>query len=494
MNSASVKLLICALGGEGGGVLADWITQAAVAEGLVVSRTSVPGVAQRTGATSYYVEIAAQPDVAPVMALYPAPGRLDVVIASEWVEAARAMLRGFVTPDRTLLISSTHRVFTISERSAPDDGRFDSARVEVAAKSVAKRLIAADFAQAATLSGARLNAVLLGALAASGAVPIADASFRAAIGEGPNQAGFRAGQAIVVENASPSPARPTLRPPPTVPPAFADAWSALPAAAQNNAAFGLARLMRYQDASLGRLYLKRISRISEVSRDARLTASVAACTALLMSPDDVVQVAREKVRPERIAALRQEAGAAPGEPIRVVEYLKPGLEELAALLPARLGRALSERLARSSWLRSLALPLRITSTALVGGALLRALAALRPLRPVSFGARRRLELVDRWLERVTKMATLAPEAALELAEAPRIVKGYAETLARTTRAFELVVASVADPILYGEIDLRYAPDALLQARLAAQKDDGGRALEALIAALPRGQRIALAEA
>lgn len=53
-----VRLLIAALGGEGGGVLASWITNAAVAAGHVAQRTSIPGVAQRTGATTYYLEIA----------------------------------------------------------------------------------------------------------------------------------------------------------------------------------------------------------------------------------------------------------------------------------------------------------------------------------------------------------------------------------------------------------------------------------------------------
>ena len=48
-----VTLLILALGGEGGGVLADWLVATAQAAGLPVQATSVPGVAQRTGATSY---------------------------------------------------------------------------------------------------------------------------------------------------------------------------------------------------------------------------------------------------------------------------------------------------------------------------------------------------------------------------------------------------------------------------------------------------------
>ncbi len=52
-----VKLLIAALGGEGGGVLTQWIVSAAAEAGFPVQSTSIPGVAQRTGATTYYIEI-----------------------------------------------------------------------------------------------------------------------------------------------------------------------------------------------------------------------------------------------------------------------------------------------------------------------------------------------------------------------------------------------------------------------------------------------------
>ena len=53
-----LRILIHALGGEGGGVLMNWIVSAATAAGRKVQATSVPGVAQRTGSTTYYIEIA----------------------------------------------------------------------------------------------------------------------------------------------------------------------------------------------------------------------------------------------------------------------------------------------------------------------------------------------------------------------------------------------------------------------------------------------------
>ncbi len=116
-----ITIAVLALGGEGGGVLADWIVDLAQHGGYLAQTTSVPGVAQRTGATIYYVElfpkIAAQAaGREPVLALLPMPGDVDVVLASELMEAARAVERGFVTPDKTLLVASTHRVFAMTEK------------------------------------------------------------------------------------------------------------------------------------------------------------------------------------------------------------------------------------------------------------------------------------------------------------------------------------------------------------------------------------------
>ena len=129
MNPAErpLTLLIAALGGEGGGVLADWIHVAAGAEGYPVQGTSIPGVAQRTGATTSYLEsypvaAASLGGRRPVMTLAPAPGYVDVMIASELLEAARAMQNGFVTPDRTTLIASSHRAFAVIEKSKPGTG------------------------------------------------------------------------------------------------------------------------------------------------------------------------------------------------------------------------------------------------------------------------------------------------------------------------------------------------------------------------------------
>src|SRR6201989_1483618 len=84
----AITIAILAMGGEGGGVLADWIVDLAEHEGYPAQTTSVPGVAQRTRGTIYYVELHPHAvDVhdrahEPVLSLVPTPGDVDIVIAS----------------------------------------------------------------------------------------------------------------------------------------------------------------------------------------------------------------------------------------------------------------------------------------------------------------------------------------------------------------------------------------------------------------------------
>src|ERR1700736_3030812 len=101
MAERPIKLTIAALGGQCGSVLAHWLIEIAVADAYIAQSTSVPGVAQRTGATIYYLEffprtLAEQAGCAPVLALMPVPGEVDCVVASELAEAGRAVQRGLV--------------------------------------------------------------------------------------------------------------------------------------------------------------------------------------------------------------------------------------------------------------------------------------------------------------------------------------------------------------------------------------------------------------
>src|ERR1700724_834899 len=218
MAERPIKLTIAALGGQGGGVLADWLIEIAEAEGYIAQSTSVPGVAQRTGATIYYLEFFPRIDAPdgrePVMALMPNPGDVDIVVASEWMEAGRAINRGLVTKDRTTLIASTHRDYTIGEKIALGDGRANARELfEIAAATTAK-LIGFDMAQVADAAGGRISAVIFGSIAGAGVLPWAIEDYHHAIKESgvgveASLAAFEAGrQAVMAAQARPLTASP----------------------------------------------------------------------------------------------------------------------------------------------------------------------------------------------------------------------------------------------------------------------------------------------
>src|SRR3954465_10779296 len=184
-----ITIAILAMGGEGGGVLADWLIDLAENNRYVAQLTSVPGVAQRTGATIYYLEMYPEAAIAeagrePVLALMPVPGDVDIVIASELMEAGRAIQRGLITPDRTALIASVNRVFSMTEKIAMADGRVDPEKLLEACRSAARTMHAFDMAAIAEATGSVISAVLLGAVAGAGVLPFPRHAFEGAIRRG----------------------------------------------------------------------------------------------------------------------------------------------------------------------------------------------------------------------------------------------------------------------------------------------------------------------
>jgi indolepyruvate ferredoxin oxidoreductase, beta subunit len=105
IKKSPITLLVCALGGEGGGVLSEWLVDVARHAGYAAQATSIPGVAQRTGATTYYIEVfpvpLAQLNRKPIFSLNPVPGKLDMMISSELLETARQVTNGLPAKDVT---------------------------------------------------------------------------------------------------------------------------------------------------------------------------------------------------------------------------------------------------------------------------------------------------------------------------------------------------------------------------------------------------------
>ena len=497
-QAAPIKLLLAALGGEGGHVLASWLHDAAIASGHYVQGTFIPGVAQRTGATTYYLEIvpgAAARHVAadqrPVLALNAAPGEVDIMVASELLEAARAIEAGFVSPERTTLITSSARVFTVDEKAAMTDGRLDAHALRDVAQTFSRRLIIADYTGAAAAANSVLNAVLLGALAGTGALPIALEEYRGAIRRqgksvDDNLKGFAAGLAAQGEDNAASrvhaPVTPALGEGASAAALAESALPAFPVEAHDVLKSAVARLVDYQDLAYARLYLARLSGfLGRCGSDGGFIRELARHLALRMSVEDVIRVAQLKLRGARRERLGYEARAGAGDIVEVTEYLKPGPEELLGLLPPRVGRWLLARVRRDrSW------SMKVRSTRLSGFMRLRALAALRGWRPRTLKFAEEEAWVRRWLDLVERSYALDPAAAREVVATAGLVKGYAETYKRGLANWRKIATAVIEPALAGRLAGIAFADAVLQARLAASKDPDGDVLARTIEAIHAG--------
>ena len=474
-------ILISALGGEGGGVLKDWVVHTAHAAGYPVQATSIPGVAQRTGATTYYVEIfpilrQALGGRMPVLCLSPTAGQVDVFVGSELMEAARQVQAGMVT-GRTVFIASTHRVYATAEKMAMGDGRFDADKAIEVMRALAKRAILFDMEAATQQAGTVISAVMFGALvgALQEALALPRALAEAAIKSGGKGAeaslrGFAAGfaQAGPPDGASKNGSQSASSAPTRV--------AASAHAPQHDlSVLGAQRCRDYLDTAYAKLYRDRLARVRSRNHDT-LTQETARYLALWMCFEDVARVADLKSRLERFDGIRGDAAAESDQPLKVVEFFKPGYGEIADQLPPAMANPIRAYAKRQGKVAIFENGVRVESTALSGYAKLRALAFMGRFRRASSRYAIEQAQIERWLAAIVNAPT--GELALEIALTARLIKGYSDTHQRGKdnflRILDTLVEGGAGKVHYSN-ETRTA--CIRAAREAALADPDGRKLD-----------------
>lgn len=488
LKPRTLNIVTAALGGEGGGVFTNWLTEVAGANDWLSQATSIAGVAQRTGATIYYVELFPRDQVEsrpPVMSLFPAQGDIDIAVSSEIAEAGRMLQRGFVTPDRTTLISSTHRVYGITEKINLADGTIDEKILLQVAKKYAKEFISYDMQKLALHHHAVISAVLLGALAGSGALPFGRQSFEDVIRKtgkavDTNLAAFAASYQTAKLNGagtheqdsvqqfdpgSQPESQPGLQKKVQTAQASKEDSFQLPAAKSDEGRVlldklqsqfpesvhfslyhGLQKTFEYQDVAYATQYINELESILEVDQgddNYALTNATAIYLALWMCFEDVSRVAQLKIRAARMGEIRAEVQAEEAQIVYVTEYFRPRPEEICAILPAALGAfMLSDKVCRSTlnWLLGDGRKLR-TNTLFIQ-LTLRFLTIFGRFRRASLGYRHEHQMIQTWLSAVKSSAQKDMQMAIELANCGRLVKGYGDTRSRTTTQLSAIVDKV----------------------------------------------------
>lgn len=295
-----------------------------------------------------------------------------------------------------------------------------------------------------------------------------------------NLAGFRFGLSHGQNEIEARAAVLSSLPPAAAVPALADRIARLPLAVQKFAAEGIKRLVDYQGVAYARLYLDRLDTVAKLGDDA-LTNETARHLALRMSFEDVIRVAQLKLKPERFAAIEREQRVKPGQPYTVAEFLKPGVEEIASLLPPAMARRVIALCERRGWTEKLHLAMTVQSNRIGGYLKLRMLAGLRGWRPHSARYVEEQARIEDWLDLIRRAAALDMNLAREIVDCARLIKGYGDTFKRGAGNFDRIRERVILPALEHLIAPAVATDALVQARTAALADPEGQSLGDMLA-------------
>ncbi|MGE4338216.1 MAG: indolepyruvate oxidoreductase subunit beta family protein [Pigmentiphaga sp.] len=501
-NLRPVSLLVCALGGEGGGVLAEWLIDTAIASDYPAQSTSVPGVAQRTGATSYYIEVfpvshAELGGRRPVFGLNPVTGAIDALVSSELLETARQVSNGYSTPERTLLITSSSRALTTAERMVPADGRYPSDKLLELVREFSREHYVFDMAEVARETGTVISAVLFGAIAASGVLPFTREACEATIRRGgrgveASLKGFaRAFEIVSTAREQGSLVQQLLQldgEPVAVAPLPAAVAAAFPNAVHDILSLGYARLADYQNESYAKLYTDRLARVLDAERNAdpagahhfAITREMARFLALWMAFDDVVRVAYLKSRQARHQRVYNEVHAKPEDIVHIYDHFKPGVPEFAGLLPEFLASPLLrwDRKRQRNGAEPWAMPLKIGSHTVTGTLMLRMMGGMRHLRGMGSRFRREQAMIGRWLDAVVEGTQADWRVGHEIAQCGRLIKGYGETNERGKENLLHVLDHLAVSAQFDTPEAR--AQAIAEARQAALADAAGKQLDAAL--------------
>ena len=175
MGLKEFNLIVTGVGGQGSVLASHIVAEAAVKRGFKVRVGETFGAAQRGGKVHSHVRIGDE-----VYGPLCPSGSLDVLLGLEPNEALRLALK--YANDETLIITNTRPVPSMDANIGADSYTEASKLIE-ALNRLSGNVVSFDATDLATEAGNErtMNVVLLGALAASGALPFDKESLREAV-------------------------------------------------------------------------------------------------------------------------------------------------------------------------------------------------------------------------------------------------------------------------------------------------------------------------
>ncbi|MDF1818592.1 MAG: indolepyruvate oxidoreductase subunit beta family protein [Immundisolibacteraceae bacterium] len=446
-SKRGVRVLIGTVGGQGGGVLSDWLVRGLLNAGWQPQSIGLLGLSQRAGTVIYYVEANPEGDTPPILSPFAVPGDVDLILAQEFLELGRLLQGGFAAKDCTI-IANTYRYLGTLEKMPAEGGIFSSDEIQNAAETLSDNswlFHAQNMVTEAGLSYLSSNAILMGAVVASPAFNLPAEPFQRAIRDaGSNvednikafdlgyqmmsdgtlprahfqQAEVKDWQQMTDERAeklSTAQARQYRE-------LLATAQQALPAALNQTLAEALYQLIDFQHVAYAKDYLRMLA---EFRDDEPLLAVYAQHLALWLTYEDSPRVAQLKTRPSRFTGIAKEHGLKPGQKILIEDYLAPDPQQIYGILPptlANLVRSMGKRL--NPDFENITLEMKIKTSSLWGYYTMAFIGWTRRFRLRSWRHQQEMNEINGWQQAIRDWRDQAPELAVLAADAGRLIKGY----------------------------------------------------------------------
>jgi len=476
MKVKLIKILIPAVGGQGGGLLTEWLLQAFETEEYDVQSISLPGLAQRGGSTTYYLE--AYPlteDEGVIFSQFPVPGDVDLILSQEFLELGRMLERGYGS-ENTVIISSTHRMYSTEEKLPITSGIYEDEKLIEFAKEFSKKFIGLNALNLAKQNGMNelaSNAILFGALSASNALPLSKESFlkaieKTAVSVKSNLQAFETGFNNVIEshildsssNAVPEPTYDEIN---YLNPSDiekindlkSDLFDAYPEYLWPFIEEALFRQADYQGFWYAELFVERIKKILKIEvqnpeEDFKMSEYVIKNLALLMTYEDGIRVSELKVRDKRFERIKKDMQISDDQIFEVIDYLKPEADEIYGLMPDFIVRPVLFFLSSSIFRtfqrsgRPVAVAQKPVTTSFFGYLRIWTLSKMKFMRPSSYRYKNEQKTIDLYLESAEKFGKLDYKLGFSIAKSGSIIKGYGRVRRRTRDSFNRLILNILE--------------------------------------------------
>ncbi len=471
-----IKILIPAVGGQGGGVMTEWLVTAFINDGYEVQSISLPGLSQRAGSTVNYIE-AYKSDNSDniIFSQYPIPGDVDIIICQEFLELGRVLQEGYGS-DKTTIVSSTHRIYSTPEKLPVSSGVFSNEKIQNLAEEFSSIFIGIDALQIAKdndMEYLAINAIIFGAMCASGSLPLSTDTLKKAIEQvgiavGNNLKAFNVGIDQIRDNLISAPKRrldldkfiddKTQ--------AIRDEYKAdfmiLTEYIGKNYSDNLQlylieavhRLIDYQNPDYARKYLDIVSKIlkTDHTEDSQLTVNFAKNLALLMSFEDGIRVAELKVKSVRFENIKKEMQINSNQIISITDYLKPDSYEIYGLLPNFIINPIKILIDNTPLImlkrinKSVTFAQKPRTSSIFGFLRLYMLSKLKFMRPFSHRYHNEYKNINKYVERTIRYTGQNKQLGLLVSRSGSLIKGYGDVRRKTTDIFNRFLDNIIWPV------------------------------------------------